>query len=73
MQPIEDDDLGPELPTVPSEFAGKWVAWKHDQSAILGAARTFAEAYQLAIDLGETNPLMMKAPHADRLFIGGLR
>jgi hypothetical protein len=38
--------------TVPSELAGKWVAWDRDQTQIISAADSFDEVKRLAADFG---------------------
>lgn len=55
---------------VPAEYAGKWLAYDHDEARILAAARTFAEAKAAAQRAGEEKPVMVKAPSADVRFVG---
>jgi hypothetical protein len=51
--------------TVPLKYAGKWLALNHQETRILAAARTFAEAKAAAEAAGEKHPVMVKAPLAD--------
>jgi len=57
-------------PTVPKEYAGKWIAWDQQQSRIVASGQTYDEAYQAAIDAGEQKPLLAKAPSAKVRFVG---
>lgn len=58
-------------PVVPKEFAGRWIAWDREQTRIVATGRTFAEAKQAADEVGESEPLLAKAPRADVRFVGG--
>ena len=62
-----------EIPVVPQECGGKWIAWNYERTKILATRRTFAEAKQAAESLGETKPVLAKAPRADVRFLGGKR
>jgi hypothetical protein len=66
----EQQTDGVESFTVPIEYAGKWLAWDHEESRILAAACTFAEAKAAAEATGELRPVMVKAPLADVRFVG---
>jgi hypothetical protein len=68
MSNEEHKNEGP--PAVPLEFAGKWLAWDHDETRILAAERTFAEAKAAAEKVGESMPVLVKAPLADVRFVG---
>ena len=63
------DQIGTLAP-VPAEYAGKWLAWDHEETRILAAARTFAEAKTAAEAAGESRPVIVKAPLADVRFVG---
>jgi hypothetical protein len=60
----------PESAAVPVEYAGKWLAWDHEETCILAAEHTFAEAKAAAEAAGEKRPVMVKAPLADVRFVG---
>jgi hypothetical protein len=60
----------PESPAVPAEYAGKWLAWNYDETRILAAARTLAEAKAAAEAAGESRPVLVKVPLADIRFVG---
>ena len=62
-----------ETPMVPQECGGKWIAWNYARTKILATGRTFAEAKQAAESLGESKPVLAKAPRADVRFLGGRR
>jgi hypothetical protein len=59
-----------ETPAVPAKYAGKWLAWDHEETRILAAARTLAEAKSAAEAAGETRPILVKAPLTDVRFVG---
>ena len=59
-----------ESPTVPAEYAGKWLAWDHEETHILAAARTLAEAKAAAEAAGEKRPVLVKAPLTGVRFVG---
>ncbi|MDZ4659587.1 MAG: DUF5678 domain-containing protein [Bythopirellula sp.] len=61
------------LPLVPREYAGRWIAWNHEQTKIVASGRTLDEARQAAESAGEVDPIMAKAPRADVRFLGGVR
>ena len=60
-----------DRPTVPKEYAGKWIAWDYQLSKILAAGRTLREAKIAAESLGEKHPVLAKVPPANVRFIGG--
>lgn len=62
-----------EIPVVPQECGGKWIAWNYERTKILATGRTFGEAKQAAEAHGETRPVLAKAPRADVRFLGGRR
>ena len=59
-----------ETPAVPAKYSGKWLAWDHEETRILAAARTLAEAKAAAEAAGEKRPVLVKAPLADVRFVG---
>jgi hypothetical protein len=61
----EQQPRTPELAAVPVKYAGRWLAWDHEETRILAAARTLAEAKAAAEAAGELRPVLAKAPLAD--------
>jgi Family of unknown function (DUF5678) len=61
------------VPTVPKKFAGQWIAWNRDRTAIIASGRTFDDARRAAEAAGEKKPILAKAPRADVRFLGGIR
>lgn len=59
-----------DIPTVPREYGGKWIAWNFARTTILASGRTLAEAKRAAEALGERHPVLAKVPRADRRVIG---
>ena len=57
-------------PTVPKEFAGKWIAWNQKRTAIIGQGKTLPEAVQAAQAAGEADPGYEWVPPADRRIVG---
>ena len=57
-------------PVVPKQFAGQWIAWDRRQSRIVATGRTFQDARNAALEAGETDPLLAKAPPSDVRFVG---
>jgi hypothetical protein len=49
---------------VPIEYAGKWIAWDHESTQILGSGRTLSEAAEAAKARGEKDPVLEKVPRA---------
>lgn len=62
--------MPPYQPTVPIEFAGKWIAWDHAMTRIIASGETLAEVIQAAEQAGEVDPLVDKVPRADLHLIG---
>jgi hypothetical protein len=60
----------PDQPTVPREFAGKWIAWNREMTQVIGVGSTPREARDLAIKAGETHPILGKSPPAHVRLIG---
>ncbi len=59
-----------EHPTVPREYAGKWIAWDHEMTRIVASGTTPAEVLDAAKKAGEQNPVLAKTPPADVRLIG---
>jgi hypothetical protein len=57
-------------PTVPIEYAGKWIAWDHSMTRIVASGATPAEALEAAKKAGETDPVLGKSPPANVRMIG---
>ena len=51
-------------PLVPIEYCGKWIAWDHDRTKIVGSGEMPSDARHAANKAGETRPYLTKAPHA---------
>lgn len=60
-------------PTVPKKYAGQWVAWNRARTAIVASGRTLEDARRAANAMGESAPILAKAPRADVRFLGGAR
>lgn len=61
------------VPVVPREYAGKWIAWNHEGTRILGAADELSAAEKAAREAGEDRPRLEKVPRADSRIVGGVR
>lgn len=57
-------------PTVPREYAGKWIAWDHEMTRVVASGKTPREARDAAIKAGEARPILGKSPPADVRMIG---
>lgn len=68
-------DVQPEMqiPVVPIEYAGKWIAWDSHRTKIVASGLTLVEAKDAANTSGESQPILAKAPRADVRVIGGKR
>jgi hypothetical protein len=44
------------------EYAGRWVAWTRDRQRILAVADSFADVMKKAMESGESDPYVKKAP-----------
>jgi hypothetical protein len=62
-----------ETPVVPKKYAGQWIAWNRDRTAIVGSGLTLPEAAAAAKSAGERDPGFEWVPPADRRIVGGLR
>jgi hypothetical protein len=54
----------PQMPLVPKEYAGQWIAWDQAHTRIIASGRTFEEVRNAAIAAGESDPLMDMVPSA---------
>lgn len=66
------DDF-PKTQRVPVEYCGKWIAWNHERTRIVGSGDSLAEAKESARQVGEMKPILAKAPNAEVRFVGGAR
>jgi hypothetical protein len=57
-------------PTVPKEYAGKWIAWDHSMSRIAASGATPAEVLEAAKKADEPDPVLGKSPPANVRLIG---
>jgi hypothetical protein len=57
-------------PTVPKEYAGKWIAWDHSRTRIVASGTNPADVLQAAKNAGEPNPILGKSPPANVRMIG---
>lgn len=61
MKPESDAS---QRPIVPLEYAGKWIAWNHEQTRIVASASTVQEVIEAARTAGESDPTFEKIPKA---------
>jgi hypothetical protein len=57
-------------PTVPIEYAGKWIAWDHSMTRIVASANSLTEVLEAAKKAGEPDPVLDKVPPANIRLIG---
>jgi hypothetical protein len=57
-------------PTVPIEYAGKWIAWDHALTRIVASADSLIEVLDAAKKAGELDPILDKVPPANVRLIG---
>jgi hypothetical protein len=57
-------------PTVPREYAGKWIAWDHEMTRIVASGKSIDEVLEAAAKAGEPDPVLDKVPPADVHLIG---
>lgn len=51
---------GHEVPVVPRECGGKWIAWNRDGTRILAVADDLLAAESMAREVGESRPRLEK-------------
>ena len=61
-----------QLPDVPIEYAGQWVAWNGQRSKIIASGKDFAEVNRATEKTGEKHPLFEKVPRPDTRYVGCL-
>ena len=54
----------------PVEYAGQWVAWNRDRTAIIAHAKTMKEVILAARALGETEALFERVRRLDENLVG---
>ncbi len=59
-----------EHPSVPIQYAGKWIAWNHEMTRVVASGATPREVRDAAIKAGEPNPILGKSPQANVRMIG---
>ena len=52
------------------QYAGQWVALKHDRKTVLAAGKTLRQARLAAAKKGDANPMLTRMPRTIRSFIG---
>lgn len=62
--------LRDSTPTVPLEYAGKWIAWSSDHLRIVASAEHLEEVHRLVSENGETDVWYDKVPDATVRFGG---
>ena len=62
-----------QVPTVPIDHCGKWIAWNFEETKIIATGSSYTETKEAARAAGEERPVLVKAPQADARFIGGHR
>ena len=55
---------------VPKKYAGRWLAWNHDRTAIVASGDTVQVVKAAAHAAGETDPRFEWVPPANRRLIG---
>jgi hypothetical protein len=49
-------------PTVPIDYAGKWIAWNHAMTHIVASGNGPSEILEAAKNAGESEPILSKVP-----------
>jgi hypothetical protein len=49
-------------PTVPKEYAGKWIAWDHAMTRIVASGTSPAKVLKAANQVGEADPVLATVP-----------
>ncbi len=57
-------------PTVPIEYAGKWIAWDHAMTRIVASGASLVEVLEAAKKADEADPVIDKVPPANVRLIG---
>jgi len=68
-----DKFVDPHRPKpAPVEYAGQWVAWNSQQSAIIAHGSDVRQVRADAIAAGEPDALLQKVARPDHIFVGTL-
>ena len=59
------------VPSVPKEYAGKWIAWNWQRTQIIASGVTRQEVRRSALATGEPRPILDKVPDSNCNFLGG--
>lgn len=59
------------VPPVPRQFAGKWIAWNWQRTAIIASGAARDAVRKAALSTGETRPILDKVPDPNSIFLGG--
>lgn len=59
-----------EIPIVPIEYAGQWIAWNEDHTKIVASGKTLREADENAIATEEKHLWFEKIPSSTDFFSG---
>jgi hypothetical protein len=59
-----------EVPIVPKEYGGKWIAWDPEGTRIIACGSTLSEAAEAARNTGCKSPRFEKVPRPDVRIIG---
>jgi hypothetical protein len=49
---------------VPAQYAGQWIAWNMDRTAVVACGTDMCEVRSQALARGCTRPVLQKIPHA---------
>jgi hypothetical protein len=55
---------------IPFEYAGLWIAWNADRTAIVAHGPDMIQVRDNAVSAGHTNPVLQKVPRGP--FVGGI-
>jgi len=62
-----------EVPIVPKDFAGMWIAWNANATEIIASGPDLETVRQDAEEAGEANPSFEKVPPAEARIVGAIR
>ena len=68
---LHDKLAVPSRPKVaPVEYAGQWIAWNKDETAVIAHGPNVAQVRAAANAAGESDPLLEKVHHPNRIHVG---
>ena len=73
MDPSASQNPTAEQPDIPSEYAGRWIAWNEESTEIVASGDTLTECHQDAEKNEVENPRFEKVPELDVRTIGAVR